>query len=57
MNVIESSTPSKEALATLEPLTSSVAMALDKKRKLGQYAIVWDGTKPVKLTFENTQNK
>jgi len=33
--------PSKESLVILESLKKAVANALEKKKRLGQYAVVW----------------
>jgi hypothetical protein len=46
---IESTTPSKEAAATLAALKSAVKNTLDRKRRLGQYAVVWRDGKPALL--------
>lgn len=35
--------PSPKAQQTLDALQSAVTEALDKKRRLGQYAVFWDG--------------
>ncbi len=34
--------PSAEALQVLDALRQAVAQALDRKRRLGQYAVVWE---------------
>jgi hypothetical protein len=39
--------PSPKALETLEALKTAVAKALDRKRRLGQYAIIWSENRPV----------
>ena len=41
------SQPSQESLALLESLRRSVAHALEKKGRLGQYAVVWQNDHPV----------
>lgn len=41
--------PSKFALDALHALDRAVEKALDRKRKLGQYWVEWDGEKPVKV--------
>ena len=46
---IESTTPSKEASATLAALKRAVKNTLDRKRRLGQYAVVWRDGKPALL--------
>jgi hypothetical protein len=40
-------TPSPEALIALESLRVAVAKALDRKRRLGQYAVMWENGAPV----------
>jgi hypothetical protein len=40
-------TPSEKSLRILESLKKVVAETLERKRKLGQYAVIWDGQKPV----------
>ena len=37
----------------LEVLRQAVADAIERKRRLGQYWVVWDGEKPVKVYPEN----
>ena len=39
--------PSPEALAMLKVLQTAVTKALERKRKLGQYAVVWQNGEPV----------
>ena len=50
MNIIHNQVPSKQAKTVLDALRNAVTNALDKKQKLGQYAVMWDGEKPVKKT-------
>ncbi|MCK5515997.1 MAG: hypothetical protein KAI39_03910 [Desulfobulbaceae bacterium] len=40
-------TPSPDSQKMLESLRAAVNKALDKKKKLGQYAVIWDDNKPV----------
>ena len=47
MKIINNSTPSKSGEIMLNALTSAVSKNLEKKRKLGQYIVVWDGQKVV----------
>lgn len=47
MNRTSKTIPSKESLAALEALRKTVAHALERKRRLGQYAVVWRDGKPV----------
>lgn len=35
-------------------LKQAVTKALDRKRRLGQYWVVWDGEKPVEIHPEDT---
>lgn len=44
---------SVESLIMLESLKRSVANALERKRRLGQYAVVWEQGKPRRLGDEN----
>ncbi|MBI9087144.1 MAG: hypothetical protein JEZ11_26355 [Desulfobacterales bacterium] len=39
--------PSDRSKRILENLKKTVAETLERKRKLGQYAVIWDGKKPV----------
>lgn len=41
--------PSKEGQVMLDTLKTAVAHALEKKRRLGQYAVVWKNGKPVRI--------
>jgi hypothetical protein len=38
----------------LNVLREAVAAAIDRKRRLGQYWVEWDGEKPVKVYPENS---
>ncbi|MES2889400.1 MAG: hypothetical protein V4739_15505 [Pseudomonadota bacterium] len=42
-----SSTPSPKAQAMLQSLRASVAKCLDRKQKLGHYAVVWRNGRPL----------
>lgn len=44
--------PSPESMKMLETLRLAVNKALDKKKRLGQYAVVWKDGKPVVLYKE-----
>jgi hypothetical protein len=46
MNIIEKQ-PSEKSQIILSSLKEAVANALEKKRKLGQYAVVWEDNKLV----------
>lgn len=39
--------PSKEGQVLLETLQKAVNQTLEKKRRLGQYAVTWEDGKPV----------
>lgn len=39
--------PSEKSKEILKTLKKTVAETLERKRKLGQYAVIWDGKKPV----------
>ncbi len=47
MNATLKKTPSKEGQVLLETLQKAVTQTLEKKRRLGQYAVVWQDGKPV----------
>ena len=47
MNITHNNKLTEEDQIVLDALKSAVANALEKKRKLGQYAVIWDGEKPV----------
>ena len=43
--------------AVLESLRKSVAKALDRKKRLGQYAVVWQDGEILKLDFSHGDEK
>jgi hypothetical protein len=43
--------PSEEALAALSALQTAVSNALERKQKLGQYAVIWKNDKVVLQHF------
>ena len=47
MNTKKKSTPSPEGQRQLETLRQAVGKALEKKRRLGQYAVIWKNGKPL----------
>ncbi len=53
MNIQRKQQPSAKAQAMLDSLRLAVADALEKKRRLGHYAVVWDGEKPVRRDFRD----
>lgn len=40
-------TPSEKSMKVLEALQKAVSETLERKRKLGHDAVIWDGNKPV----------
>jgi hypothetical protein len=40
--------PSPQALAMLKALQAAVANCLDRKQRLGRYAVIWQNGRPVK---------
>ncbi len=49
-------TPSPETQQMLEALRAAVAQALERKRRLGQYAVVWADGKPVMVGEDAPEN-
>ena len=47
MNTKKKSTPSPEGQRQLDTLRQAVGKTLEKKRRLGQYAVTWKDGKPV----------
>ena len=47
MTVTYKKEPSEKAKVILDALQKAVTKELEKKRKLGHYAVFWDGEKPV----------
>ena len=50
-------TASIETQEILDSLEKSVKKALEKKKRLGQYAVVWDGKKPVVEDYSHLLTK
>ncbi|NTV67631.1 MAG: hypothetical protein HGB06_08150 [Chlorobaculum sp.] len=46
MTITRKATLSKEGQLALDALRKAVANALEKKRRLGQYAVIWQDGKP-----------
>lgn len=46
---------SKETQKMLNSLKKAVSKTLEKKKRLGQYAVVWDGKQPVVRDYSFTQ--
>lgn len=49
MKITLKATPSEEGQVILDSLQKAVTQALEKKRRLGQYAVVWRDGKPVMI--------
>ncbi|MBX9637965.1 hypothetical protein [Nitrosomonas sp.] len=49
MKITLETTPSKEDQEILDALQKAVTQALERKRRLGQYAVVWRDGKPVMI--------
>lgn len=47
MNIQRKTNPSAEGKRILETLQQAVDKTLEKKRRLGQYAVIWKNGKPV----------
>ena len=48
MNIVKEAVPSPEGQRQLESLRRAVARALERKRRLGQYAVIWRNGKPAR---------
>ena len=55
MNTKRNSTPSPEGQRQLETLRQAVDKTLEKKRRLGQYAVTWKDGKPI-ISGEDVPN-
>ncbi len=49
--------PSEEGLSTLAALKTAVAHTLEKKRKLGLYAVIWKNGEVALKHFDGTSNE
>lgn len=49
MNAARKTAPSAKAQEELAALKKAVTQALDRKKRLGQYAVVWKDDKPVTI--------
>ena len=56
MKTAKKSTPSPEAQRQLEILRQAVRNALERKRRLGQYAVVWRDGKPARIGEDAPEN-
>ncbi|MBL8500228.1 MAG: hypothetical protein JNL77_06540 [Nitrosomonas sp.] len=49
MKITQRTTPSEEGQVIPDSLQKAVTQALEKKRRLGQYAVVWRDGKPAMI--------
>ena len=49
MKITMKTTPSEEGQVMLDSLQKAITQALEKKRRLGQYAVVWRDGKPMMI--------
>ncbi|PJA33531.1 MAG: hypothetical protein CO187_01210 [Zetaproteobacteria bacterium CG_4_9_14_3_um_filter_53_7] len=54
MNSSLKTNPSEESRILLDTLKTAVTQALEKKRRLGQYAVIWKNGKPDRLGADPT---
>ncbi|MDN5849301.1 MAG: hypothetical protein L0H63_06620 [Nitrococcus sp.] len=52
MNTNHKTTPSADCQRMLESLRQAVAKTLERKRRLGQYAVIWQHGKPAMIHAE-----
>jgi len=53
MNTSLKAKPSEEGRILLDALKAAVTHALERKRRLGQYAVIWKNGKPARLGEES----
>ena len=56
MNITHSP-PSPEALKALSALQSAVTKTLDKKQRLGHYAVIWKNGEVTEKHFDDSKNR
>ncbi|SEF73242.1 hypothetical protein [Nitrosomonas ureae] len=49
MKITFKTIPSEESIAILDSLQKAVSQALERKRRLGHYAVIWRDGKPVMI--------
>ncbi len=49
MNTAKTATPSPQGQQQLETLRRAVSKTLERKRRLGHYAVIWQDGKPVRI--------
>ena len=52
MNITRKTIPSAEGQRQLDALRQAVGKTLEKKRRLGQYAVTWQNGKPVVTGYD-----
>lgn len=57
MKTVSDNEVSAHGKAIIDAARKAVAEAFERKRKLGQYAVVWDGEKPVRKYFDQTDRQ
>jgi len=57
MSATSKKTLSKEGQILLGSLQKAVAQTLEKKKRLGQYAVIWQEGKPIVTGEDAPQNK
>jgi len=53
--ITSNQSPSKDSQTMLEALKIAVNKTLDKKKRLGQYAVIWSNDKPVLVGADNPE--
>jgi len=56
MNATRKAVPTERGQKQLDTLKRAVAEALEKKRRLGQYAVLWKNGKPVMIGDDAPEN-
>ena len=56
MNATRKAVPSERGQKQLDTLKRAVAEALEKKKRLGQYAVLWKNGKPVMIGDDVPEN-
>jgi len=51
-----SDVPSEDSRVILDTLKAAVTDALEKKRRLGQYAVVWKNGRPTRIGGDEAMN-
>ncbi len=54
--IITSGSPSPESITILNALRDAVAKNFEKKKRLGQYAVIWQGDRPIQIGDDAPQD-